>query len=331
MRKRDSATLSDVARHAGVSVMSVSAVLNNANTGTRVGQATRERILLSAKELGYRPNRVAQSLRQSRSNILGVFSEVAATDDPCLHHAEVLRGLMKGAAKAGTGLLFCGPDSGQPQDGDLLNGHHDGIIVFASPSCPAVERMKQRGAAMVAHTDAIPGVPSVVVDDFEGGRLQARHLAERGRTRVLYRPGHLPFVSGVRRYESFLDEAARLGMQVITGDRPASFSTAPLKDREKDLLLSGQADSIVCFDDHLAYLTLRAVEALGLRVPEQVALVGFNGIHPGIDIDLRVTTIQAPWKAMAEFAVLSLVRQLGGQEARQETVMPVSLLAGSTS
>lgn len=311
--------------------MSVSAVLNNSNSGTRVGQATRERIIESAGELGYRPNRLAQSLRQSRSNIVGVISEFASSDDPCLHHAEVVRGLMKGAAASGMGLLFRGPDSGEPLDGGLLNGHCDGAVVFTSPSCPAVQHLMELGVPLVAHTDAIPGVPSVVVDDFEGGRLQARHLAERGRKSVLYRPGHLPFVSGIRRFEAFLDEAAKLGLKVVVGARPASFSSAPLTTGEADILRRGHADAVVCFDDSLAYITLRQLEQLGLRVPDQVALVGFNGISPGLDIDLRVTTIQAPWKAMAELSILSLVRLLSGQQAVEETVLPVALLAGSTT
>jgi DNA-binding LacI/PurR family transcriptional regulator len=332
MRRKGATTLTDVAKHAGVSVMSASAVLNNSSPGTRVGPATRERILSSAKDLGYTPNRLAQSLRNSRSNIIGLYTQYSRPGETCLHFHEVLLGATFSAAKVNRGILFFpGGEETLESSASLLNGHIDGLVVFASSESSVIRQLLDLGVPMVAHTDAISEIPSVVVDDEEGGRLQARHLVQKGRRSCLYRPGHRSFVSGNRRQSAFIQEAEALGMKTTMAETPKGPSDSCLSPQDLSLLTTKECDSVVCFDDHLAYATLDALKQARLNVPSDISLIGFNGVFPSIGPENRITTIQAPWKAMAELAVESLIALINGERIPQETRLPVKLVPGSTT
>jgi len=344
MNRNRPATLKEIALRAGVGPAAASVVLNGAKSGTRVSDETRDAILRAAQELNYRPNALARSLRTKRTGIVGYFSGYECIDPRNQYIAEILSGIQNGAAKRGMDILLYTPQSGHtPEEivGNLQNGRLDGLILTGLPGHPLAHLLTESYLPAVAIADPIPGLPSVVADNEMGSRLQARHLFERGHRRVLYRPSVFPFPSTLDRWRWFKDEADVLGIQVIVGAPVNGHDhwTERIRREDWDLIPADAAHlegpdrctAIVCWDDVPAYRTASYLERRGLRVPEDVAVIGFNGIDPGVEPRWRLTTIQANWPHVGETAFEVLNQALEGMTPPAQTITPVRLEVGETT
>lgn len=330
----EAATLSDVAAKAGVSKVTVSAVLNGSRSNTRVSDATRQRILVAAAELRYRPNAIARSLRRRKTNIIGFYSGhgVVNAQNPFL--TSVIGGLQTACDDHRKDLLLHGLFRGRSVDDiydELLNGTIDGLVLIAFPDNPLVDRLAHAPLPAVMIADSVPTIPAVVVDDAGGSRMLAEHLAEKGHRRILYRMAPDARQSALRRYEAFRAAAASLGMTLV------HVSHAPHPGRltqEEKAILTGPSGvrptAMACWMDGFVGHALPDIAALGLRVPEDLAIVGFNGNHATPNPDLP-TTILAPWVQVAETAVSVLVARMEGKEVPAETVLPVTFAPGATT
>jgi DNA-binding LacI/PurR family transcriptional regulator len=327
-------SIKDIARESGLSVTTISRVLND--RAPHIPPSTRQRVRQVADRMGYRPNAIAQSLRQRSTNIIGFCSgNGGAVDlsDPFM--AEVVEGMHKGAVEAGKDFLMQGAVAGRSAEGiyrELLNGKIDGLVLFTSPGAPLVELLSASTLPVVVITDAVPTLPSVVADDAGGSRMLARYLAGKGHTRVLYRKSPLHTESDVRRLAAFCDEAAALGITIV--DTIDHFWTYTLSEREKEWLRAPAGErptAIVAWNDMVAYQALVPCLEMGLRVPEDVAIVGFDGFRSLQKPAYQLTTIRAGWSNVARKAVELLVAQLEGHVIPIETVMPVELVIGDTA
>jgi DNA-binding LacI/PurR family transcriptional regulator len=340
MRKHGGPTINDIALHAGTNRTSVSVVLNGGRSSAGVSAATRQRIVLAAKELGYTPNAVARSLSQRRTNTISFFTGSYSFNTDVPFVAMIFLGLQRGCAEFHKDLLLHGmflqgnPGSTTVTYGELANGKIDGVVLLTNPEDHLGKQVKESFLSAVAIVDGIPGIPSVVADDADGSRLIARHLHERGHRRVIYRasPDWLP--SSKLRWTTICEEAAALGMTVET--YYPRLHEEPLSDEERRLLtLPGgrRFTAIVCFADLAAYSVLDDCERQGLRVPEDVAIVGYDGIRMLFQGGPRrdLTTVRAPWERVSYMAVKLLNMQFEGQEAPPLTVLPVELYVGDTT
>lgn len=327
-------TLKDVAARAGVNKSSVSVVLNGAKSSGGVSAEARERILAAAAELDYRPHAIGRALSQRRTNLFGFYSSFGHVNARNPFFAEIIGGMQDGCEVSEQQLvLYTQGRERAPEEifNALTNGTIDGLVLFSAADAPLVERLAQARLPVVALADAVQSLPSVVVDDAQGGRLLADHLAERGHRRVLYRKRSELQESSERRLAGFRDRARA---HRITVTECWTSRTSAITEEEKALLnapLRERPTAIVGWSDYSAYRMLAECDALGLRVPQDVAIVGFDGHEYDIAPARTMTTIRAPWGECAQAAISVLIQRIEGLEVPRETVLPVALVQGDTT
>lgn len=329
------ATLRDVSERVSVSQYTVSVVLNGSKSNTRVSEATRQKILEAASDLGYRPNSLARALRQKSTNILGLYFGYGHLEPHDPFHAEVLTGLQRGCEACERDLMIHYSFHRYSLDelfGELVGGKIDGLVLIASPTDPLVERLRGSYLPAVAMTDAIDGIPSVVADDAAGSRLIAEHLHALGHKIVFYRSCPGESFSAARRQEAFEIRASELGLKTIAGrtnDWKGGLS------REEELIVSNRSKNgvtaAVCWGDPSAHALLAYCKSKGIQVPTDLAIVGFNGIEPPVEPARKMTTVMAHWSSIAERSIHLLVNLIEDREAPMLTVLPVEFYVGDTT
>ena len=324
--------MKDVAERAGVSTMTVSLALGDSS---RITPETRRRVLEVVKELQYSPNARGRALRSGFTNIIGLYAGFGAVNVRLPFFTEVVSGLQEGCEQVKKDLLLHGIFHGGGAADiftELADGRIDGLIVNMPQDNPLAARLAKSGFPVVAIADPLLEIPSVIVNDAEGSRLLAEHLRERGHRRVVYLNSRARPLSAVRRREAFLHCAAELGMEVeqafYEGDENANSPFVP------DLLRRDPAhrpSAIVCWNDETAYELLAECRLHNVRIPDDVAIVGFDGSSSTYANRWFLTTIRAPWADAARTAVLYLDQLLKGETVPQETVLPVEFVQGHTT
>ncbi len=332
---KNAPTLKDVAQRAGVSKVAASLVLNGSRTNAGVSEATRGRILAAAAELRYHPNTVARSLSRRRTDIIGLYLGYGYIDARNAFFAEIISGLQKGCNEHRKDLLVHGTFRGQSVEdiyAEMIGGKIDGLVLIAPPGDPLADRLVASRLPVVAMADPLPLLPSVAADDAQGSRLLAEHLASKGHHHVLYRMSPRRHTSVERRLAAFTATAAARGM-TVTQSRAADHSGRLGAEESARLTLPAgeRPTAVACSNDFLAFHLLDSCRSLGLRVPDDLAVAGFDGVMSPLGPALRLTTIRAPWVAVARTAVSLLVSQIDGREIPAETVLPVELVVGDTT
>jgi LacI family transcriptional regulator/LacI family purine nucleotide synthesis repressor len=327
--------LTDVAARAGVSKASASVILNGSRSSAVVSADAKERILSAAHELAYNRNAVARSLSSRRTDVLGFYSTTSYLDlhDPFM--AALIAGLQDGCELLCKDLLLHGTFHGHSSRaiyGELANGKIDGLVVIARPDNPLLDLLVGSHLPVVAVADAVPNLPSVVVDDVMGSRLLAMHLKEKGHQRVLYRKSPRPFVSVERRLQGFREASHDLGLHV--DEVVAPYDAVGLTEDDLQYLkapISQRPTAAVCWADNAAWLFWRNCKEAGLRVPDDIAITGFDGVRSTQGPVSNLTTVHAPWAKVAETAISLLGAQIAHEEVPLETVLPVTLTSGETT
>jgi DNA-binding LacI/PurR family transcriptional regulator len=327
--------MKDVAERAGVSVMTVSLVLSGNTPGSRVSEETRRRVQEAARELRYRPNARARALRSGVTNIIGLYAGYGWLNVRLPFYTEIVSGLQDGCEEFKKALLLHGAFRGQtPEDifTELADGRIDGLVVNMPADDPLAERLASSHFPVVAVADALPRIPSVVVDDAGGSRMLVEYLAGRGHQRLVYFSGETHPLSAVRRRDAFFAAAAERSLEVreicLAGETSlGEYFTRDLLPRDR----RERPTALVCWHDGTAFSVLAYCRRYGLRVPEEVAVVGFNGCSTPMDGLWSLTTIRAPWAAAARTAVEYLNTILGGESVPRETVLPVEFIQGHTA
>jgi LacI family transcriptional regulator len=319
--------LQAVAERAGVSAMTASLALRG--DSRRMSRETRLRVLEAARELRYQPNARARALRLGRTNVIGLYAGHGFVNVRSPFFTEIVSGLQEGCETARKDLLLHGAFRGGSSEDillELLDGRIDGLIVTMRPTDPIAKSLAASGFPVVAIADPISGVPAILVDDADGARQTAAHLALRGHGRVLFVMGPTQPVSALRRRDAFLNATLEAG--VATG-------VWTLREgAQADLLKHARAAGITalaCWSDDAAYDLLAEARELGLKIPADVAICGFDGCPSPYAVADPLTTVVAPWAEAACRAVLSLGALLDGEEVPQEQVLPVRLSIGSTT
>lgn len=331
------ATMSDVARHAGVSNAAASAVLSGTRSNARVSEATRRRVQQAALDLHYTRNEVARALRRQRTDIIGLYLWHQDLDTRGPFLAEIVGGLQRGCDRHQKDLLVHGTFRGESIEdifNRLVSGKIDGLILFAEPGDPLVDRLAAAALPVVTVADVVPPLPGVTVDDAGGSRLLAQYLAERGHRRVLYRRGPITHSSTARRYAAFREAAETLALTVLEDPGRAFAADSVFSEYETAALKASAVErpsAIICWNDDLADVTLGCCEKLGLRVPSDIAILGFDGLTSRMRPSRRLTTVRAPWSEVASTAVDLLIQRMGGAAIPAETIMPIEFVVGETA
>lgn len=332
---RRRATLQAVADLAGVNRVTAAVALGRSpQGGTRVSKSTRQRILEAAQQLGYAPNALARALRTERTNIIGYYAGYEALDAHTPFTAAILQGLQRSCRAHQQDLMLFGSFERDTVDSiyaTLASGKIDGLVIMPTPRSPITDRLFDAHLPVVAIANAHPAVPSVVVDDEASGELIAQALVQKGHRRILYRSHEEPRVSVMRRQASFLAAASRHDLQVVVTHAQQDHELSSNELAILALPPEQRPTAAVCWTDLNAYTLLTTCESLGLRVPQDIAIVGFDGIPMRIRPARVLTTVVAPWVEVAATAVDQLHALLAGQPVPVETCLPVTLYLGDTA
>ena len=322
-------TRNDVARHAGVSAAVVSYVVND---GPRpVAAATRERVVASMRELGYRPNAVARSLKTQRTGVLGLIMPDTANS----YFAQLLREIELAATQRGLALLVANslgdPDREQSYAHAFLDRRVDGIaLVCADPGTSVVRLVRDAGVPFVTvDRDTTAAASGVRVDNAAGGELATRHLIGHGHRRiaVLRGPERLP--TAAERVVGWANALAGAGLPASRALISASsgFSRhSAYEDALRLLAVRRPPTAIFATADEQALGVYRAARATGRTIPDDLAVVSFDSAETAPYLVPGLTAVRQPIAEMARAAVGRLVEQLEQAGDRTTTdVFPVDL------
>jgi DNA-binding LacI/PurR family transcriptional regulator len=308
-------------------------VLNRTKSGTRVSDATRQRLEAAAAAMGYRPNELARALFRRRTRLIGFYAQFEHLSAENLFLSELIGGMQDATATADCDLvLHTIPPDATPEDAfaGLGDRRVDGLIFF-SPDQPALlNSLIQANLPVVTVVDESSFVPSVVVDDHGGMYRLVEHLYDRGHRHFVYRGWHANPVSVINRRRGAEDAAEVLGMTMTIGRVMQSDHRAELLESEWQALENG-ATAIVCWEDTCAELTCQDLTQRGIDVPGQVAVTGFNGISTVIPLRFRVTTVRAPWRQVGRQAVTCLQELVQGIVPSHKEMLPVEFVQGEST
>lgn len=308
-------TIKQVAAEAGVSITTVSHVLNNV-PGKRINGDTRDRVQAAAANLGYAPNLLAQSLRMQRSHTIGLIGDEIATTP---FAGKIILGAQDVATANDSIVLVV--NTGYEHDvesreiDELLRRQVDGILYAAMYHRPVElpKALKNIPTVLVNASCTTPGVPWVVPDEAAGGEDAAETLLAAGHRRLAFINDVDEIPAAYGREEGFRRRVAMWGLAQDTV-RVVTAETDPQGGYEAAMqLLSGDdpPTGLFCFNDRMAMGVYRAAAELGLRIPDDVSIVGFDnqeliadGLYPGL------TTIELPHYEMGVWAAEQLFAQI---------------------
>ena len=328
-------TIQDIADELSVSKMTVSAGLSGKGTHLRISASTQERVQTAANRLGYRPNEVARALRRKSTKILGFATghNGLTTSDPWM--AQILGGLQDGCREVGNDLLLhCHANETSVENAynAVLDGRVDGIIYYGPPGHPMTERIREQRLPVVAIVDEVPGLPCIAADDTSGGYLLVDHLHERGHNHLLYAPQLMDSSSVLNREAAVIERAAALQMEVSNWGKVTAGSEQTFLNRWLQTPLERRPTAIVAWDDETAIRVWRTARAMGIRVPRDLAITGFDGLPTQLEGICDLSTIVVPWGDVACKGIHTLHGILSGTPPDQTQLrLPVALRAGDTT
>jgi DNA-binding LacI/PurR family transcriptional regulator len=329
------ATIRDVARRAGVSHQTVSRVINGS---PKVADATRERVLAAVEELGYVPSPMARGLISNRTHSLGVVADDISDG----FFARMVAGAEAEARRRGYYLMIASVEPDDDERGYLrlmLERRVEGLIL-ARPSVPVAPSelvaASNAGVPLVAvGSSDLPGFPVVDVDNRQGGYDATRHLLVRGHRRIATIVGPRDWPSAAARLEGYrkaLHEAGLPEDPVLVEYAPAwslesgRAAATRLLDRGADLT------ALFAHSDRLALGAIRRFRETGLRVPDDVSVVGYDDLPVADYVEPPLTTVHQPMQEVGALAASLLLDQLTGVATLEAgaRLLPAVLVARHT-
>lgn len=322
-------TIRDVARHAGVSVATVSRALRGSAT---VRPETRNRVETAAKELRFTPSSLGRSLAEQRHAANGiVFPDLSGP-----YYAELVLGYENVAASLGQSVLILSTEGRDNADGLVLElaGRVDGLMLFGHTVDDAVvSEIVSRGVPTVlVARPPVRGADTVSTDNVAGMRELAIHLLERGYSRATFvgDPKKSPDVAD--RWTGLLDAFSNAG-------KPSPFNIATDGFKEEDGTAAAQIllaeretlpDVVVCANDEIALGLSAGLQESGLLVPTDIAVTGWDDVMAARFAGL--TTVRQPMRELGEHAAALLdARIRGSQDEPHHDVLPTRIVVRKTS
>lgn len=338
------ANIYDVARRAKVSTATVSKVLSNT---PYVSDPTKQRVLEAVRELGYSPSLVARSLTGNRTFVIGLYIPYEPNylfNDPFL--LGVIRGVEEAANEYDYNLLFSTARHSNPQSAYtrlLRSGYVDGLVVYETVASEDLEhKLQQSGIPRVAIGYPRPpkdenstATGAVHSNDYAGALQATRHLLSLGHRRIGIINGPANFMVAMEeRLRGYRDGLAEYGLEfdptlMTHGD----YTLESGYPAGKYLLeLSPRPTAIFSFNDRMAVGALRYAHELGLSIPQDLSMVGFDDVEIAQAVNPPLTTVRQPAVDIGQTAAHKLFSLINNEsEPFKEVVLPIEfILRGST-
>ncbi len=304
-QRRQAPTIHDVAQHAGVSSMTASRVVNGY---PHVRPAVREKVEEAIKALGYRPNSLARATRTGVSQIGMLYSNASSSN-----LSNYLMGAFRQASLSGCQLLI-EPSQAHPTPAQAVQKLVDagvGAVILPPPLCDdaaILEALEKAGVGAVSFATARPrqGAPAVFIDDFEGARMMTQHLLDLGHVDIAFVRGDPAHSTAQLREKGFRETMAAAGLSVNEAYvEDGGFSYRGGLEAARRLLgLRRRPSAIFAANDDMAAAISAVAHGLGLAIPTDLSIAGFDDTSVATTVWPELTTIRQPIADMAASAVL---------------------------
>jgi DNA-binding LacI/PurR family transcriptional regulator len=326
-------TLDDLAALSGVSRATVSRVIN----GGTAAEATRRHVLEVLARTSYRPNAAARKLASGRSGVVGVVVHV----DPHLlfpdpYFSQLLQGVTDYLAEQGAGMMLWLGNRTKEQTLDHVLGMSflDGVIISAHTlDDPVVDGLLSSSlpTVLIGHRRADRTASYVDIDNEQAADAMTTHLISLGRTRVGHVTGRRSTVAGEDRVTGYQRAMRRAGLKVDGLMVDGNFDRESGVTAAAELLDKG-VDAIFCANDASAVGALETIRARGLRIPEDVALAGFDDLEFAAHLDPPLTTVRQALRQQGVEAARALLQLLGDPDrSPRRVLLPTELVIRQSS
>ncbi len=335
-------SLKMLAEYLDLSPATVSFVLNNAPNRS-IPEATRERVKAAARKFGYRPNLIARSLRGTNTCTVGILLPVLGEG----YHAQVLSGAADVLMQEGY-FFFTAHHRHRP---DLVAEyprllHSRGVEGILAIDTHLTEPPPAPTVAVAAHTP-LPGVTNIVLDDTRAAELALGHLFRLGHRKIAFMRGQEFSSDSSARWRATLEVARTLGLRVspdliIQLDKDMQSPELGYPGTQQLLMRRRDFTALVCFNDISAIGSIRALHDAGVRVPQDVSVIGFDDIQSASYHVPSLTTIRQPLQQMGALAATTLLKKMANERqpemlrvdpelmVRESTAPPADAPAAST-
>jgi DNA-binding LacI/PurR family transcriptional regulator len=308
-------TLKSVAEHVGLTPGTVSAVLNDSPSARSIPRETKNRIHAAAKELNYRPNFFARTLRNKRTYTIGVIAEEIGDS----YGSMVISGIEAHLRKMDYFFLTVA----HRHDQNLLSQYSElllqrGVEGFITVDTTVLEAPSLPTVAVAGH-QKLKGVTNVVLDHVQAAALALNHLASLGHKRIAFMKGNPLSSDSTDRWEAICEVAQRIGVTIepeltvqIDMDDPTPQLGYPFA---KQLLARNKPfTALFAYNDISAIGAVRALQEQGLRVPQDVSVMGFDDIPVAAFNTPTLTTVRQPLARMGQVAAQTLLERIAGRD-----------------
>ena len=326
-------TIHEVAKKVNVSISTVSRVLNNSGY---VSPKTREKVVAAMRELGYRPNRIAHSLRSRESSFIGLIVPDVANE----FFSSLASVIEKTIRQHGFSLFLCNSTENQEIENryieSLMGNQVRGIIIVSAGLPPEKEII--RADIPIVLVDRLGNEPNktgnvmIESDNRNGGVIAAEELLKRGAKRFLFIGDHRNMRATGHRRNGFVETLAKNGIPVSDYHEiliPISASIA--RETVRQVWDGYPFDGLFCGTDILAIGAIKGFNDIGVKVPDDVQIIGFDGIQLGELTIPSLSTVRQDVPQMGRIAGESMIRMINGNEINRKTILPVQFIERGTT
>ncbi len=315
-RRPSPVTLKAVAERVGLTPGTVSAVLNDSPAARSVPERTKSRIFAAARELNYRPNFLARALRVNRTNTLGVIA--AEIGDP--YGSTVISGIENYLRKHDFFYLTVV----HRHDKKLLESYSQlllqrGVEGFITIDTSIDQRLPLPAVAVAGH-QRVDGVTNIVIDHTKAARLALHHLFDLGHRNIAIMKGPRVSSDAEERWSSIKAVAAEFGIHIrpeltveLEGIDVARAPENAIPSAKELLARKHPFTAVFAYNDNAAVAMMRVIQEAGLRVPEDISVVGFDDIQAAAYTNPPLTTVRQPLRNMGEIAARTLLDLVEGR------------------
>lgn len=324
------ATIKDVAELAGITVTTVSRVLNNRGY---ISEKTRQKVKDSMKELDYQPNEIARALFRRKSNLIGLIVPDVAHP----FFAELTSSIEGCAYKNGYKILICNSygDSEKEKDYiDMLKRNQVDGIIMGSHTLEISEYLNLGRPIVSIDRCLADNVPYIASDNYNGGVLATNLLIEKGCKKLAHISGPLILNTPAnKRFEAFIDVTNKRHIDhVVVETRLNSFEIEEYEKLIYKLFTDyPDIDGIFASSDIIAVCVINVSNALGKEIPKDIKVIGYDDIEIAALIVPPLTTIRQPIKEVGKMAVKSIIDQLEEKPINNENILPIELIVRKTT
>ena len=320
-------TIKEVAREAGVSIATVSRVINGS---ANVSEETRKKVIKAIKKLGYKPVRLTKPLTGSRLRTVGIL----VPDIFAYHYSDIVEGAAQVLHEAGYETLVYMFHRRLETEIRAIDyffmSRVDGVIVCTSEEDDRYLRILQETAIPVVTVDRENRdfrFDSVNIDNYKAGRMVAEHLHSKGHRKVVHITGDLDIFSIEYRMKGFVKKAKKLGMEVevIEGSFEVGAAYELLKKRLKKGL---DFTAVFASADMLAIEVMKALDEAGIEVPKEVSVMGFDDAYFSKFTKPALTTVRQPRMEMGRTAAQLLISRMNEERksVTRKMILPVEII-----